>query len=125
MPSLVLGPSPPRKSPPAPPAPSPATAFLAGALDKQAVFGANPGAAGFAANSMSTSGSTSFNVTPSETKDFYRGLLLAVEPETLAFFIEQGIASESLFYLFTEKIVEEKGGEVNQYRQRSARSEFR
>ena len=73
---------------------------------KQSVFGANPGASGFAANSISTSGSTTFNVTPAETKDFYRGLLLTVEPETLAFFIEQGVASEMLFYLFTEKIVE-------------------
>ena len=56
-----------------------------------------------------------FNMTPAETKDFYRGLLLTVEPETLAFFIEQGIANEMLFYLFTEKVVEEKGGVVNQY----------
>ena len=88
---------------------------MTAALDKQAVFGANPGAAGFTANSISTTGSTSFNVTPSETKDFYRGLLLTVEPETLAFFIEQGIASETLFYLFTEKVVEEKGGVVSQY----------
>ncbi len=116
LPSLVLGPAPPEKiATGAAGAITPATAFLAAALDKQAVFGANPGATGFTANSMSTSGSTSFNVTPSETKDFYRGLLLTVEPETLAFFIEQGIASETLFYLFTEKVVEEKGGVVSQY----------
>jgi hypothetical protein len=113
MPSLVLGPSPPTKI--ASSAAGATTDFLASALDKQAVFGANPGATGFQANSISTSGSTSFNVTPSETKDFYRGLLLTVEPETLAFFIEQGIASETLFYLFTEKVVEEKGGVVSQY----------
>lgn len=112
LPSLILGPSPPSNIPT-----SAATsgAFLAGALDKQFVFGANPGATGFTANSLATSGSTTFNVTPSETKDFYRGLLLSVEPETLAFFIQQGIANETLFYLFTEKVVEEKGGVVRQY----------
>ena len=112
LPSIVLGPSPPSKIATGA---SAATGFLAGALDKQIVFGANPGATGFTANSMTTSGSTSFNVTPSETKDFYRGLLLTVEPETLAFFIEQGIANEILFYLFTEKVVEEKGGVIHQY----------
>lgn len=112
LPSIVLGPSPPSKIATSA---SAATGFLAGALDKQIVFGANPGATGFTANSMTTSGSTSFNVTPSETKDFYRGLLLTVEPETLAFFIEQGIANETLFYLFTEKVVEQKGGVVHQY----------
>lgn len=116
LPSLVLGPAPPSKiATGAAGAVTPATAFLTGALDRQAVFGANPGATGFTANSISTSGSTNFNVTPSETKDFYRGLLLAVEPETLAFFIEQGIANETLFYLFTEKIVEDRGGAITQY----------
>jgi hypothetical protein len=84
-------------------------------LDQQWVFGANPGASGFAANSLTTSGSTTFDVNPSETKDFYRGLLLTVEPETLAFFSEQGVAPELLFYLFTEKVVEEKAGHVTQY----------
>ena len=79
-------------------------------LDKQFVFGANPGASGFLANGMTTSGSTSFNVTPSETQDFYKGLLEPVEPQTLALFKEQGIADEILFYLFTEKVVEERAG---------------
>ncbi|MGA2492499.1 MAG: hypothetical protein ABSF67_06065 [Roseiarcus sp.] len=84
-------------------------------LDQQWVFGANPGASGFSANSLTTSGSTTFDVNPSETKDFYRGLLLTVEPETLAFFLQQGVAPELLFYLFTDKIVEEKAGRVTQY----------
>ena len=111
LPSLVLGPTPPS---------GPGTAVAAGAgaahfLDKQFVFGANPGATGFTANSISTIGSTTFNITPSETKDFYRGLLLTVEPQTLAFFSEQGVARELLFYLFTEKIVEEKGGAATEY----------
>jgi hypothetical protein len=105
LPSLVLGPG----------VPATGTTALAHALDKQVVFGANPGQSGFLANGVTTSGSTTFNVTPSETKDFYRGLLLTVEPETLAFFIEQGIANETLFYLFTEKVVEEKGGAIHQY----------
>jgi len=52
---------------------------------------------------MTTSGSTSFNVTPSETQDFYQGLLEPVEPQTLALFKEQGIADEILFYLFTSR----------------------
>ena len=111
LPSLVLGPSVPSRIG----ASGTFAASAVGALDKQAVFGANPGASGFAANSTTTSASTNFNVTPAETKDFYRGLLLTVEPETLAFFIEQGIANEVLFYLFTEKVVEKKGGVVAQY----------
>ncbi len=115
IPSLILGPGLPSKvATGASPAGS-GTAFLASALDKQAVFGANPGATGFTANSLSTTGTTNFNVTPAETKDFYRGLLLTVEPETLAFFLEQGIAPELLFYLFTDKVVEEKGGAINIY----------
>ena len=59
---------------------------------------------------MTNSGSTSFNVTPSETQDFYQGLLEPVEPQTLALFKEQGIADEILFYLFTQQVVEEREG---------------
>jgi hypothetical protein len=102
LPSLILGPDLPK-------------AAAAHFVEKQFVFGANPAASGFAANSLTTSGSTTFDVNPSETKDFYRGLLLSVEPQTLAFFSQQGIAPELLFYLFTEKVVEEKGGVVTQY----------
>ena len=109
LPSMILGPSVPTKI-----AGTSATSFVS-SLDKQFVFGANPGASGFAANSLTTSGSTTFDVNPSETKDFYRGLLLTVEPETLAFFSQQGVAPELLFYLFTEKLVEEKDGVVTQY----------
>jgi hypothetical protein len=102
LPSVILGPN----------APASAAAHY---LRGQWAFGANPGASGFGANSLTTSGSTTFDVNPSETKDFYRGLLLTVEPETLAFFSEQGVAPELLFYLFTEKVVEEKAGHVTQY----------
>jgi hypothetical protein len=109
LPSMILGPSIPTKI-----AGTSATSFVS-SLDKQFVFGANPGASGFAANSLTTSGSTTFDVNPSETKDFYRGLLLTVEPETLAFFVQQGVAPELLFYLFTGKVVEEKAGRVTQY----------
>jgi hypothetical protein len=83
-------------------------------LDKQTVFGANPGTSGFLANGMTTSGSTSFNVTPSETQDFYQGLLEPVEPQTLALFKEQGVADEILFYLFTQQVIEERQGEARQ-----------
>ena len=112
LPSLILGPVASKVGPGA------SLASTAGenalGLDKQAVFGANPGASGFTANSISTSGSTSFNVTPSETQDFYQGLLEPVEPQTLGLFREQGIAPEILFYLFTEKVVEERAGTVHQ-----------
>jgi len=112
LPSLILGPALSKVGPGG-------VASTAGAnalgLDKQAVFGANPGASGYTANSVSTSGSTTFNVTPAESKDFYEGLLLSVEPETLAYFAEQGIARETLFDLFTAKVVEEKGGKISQF----------
>ena len=84
-------------------------------LDGQSVFGANPNAAGAVGNSLSTSVNTSFNLTPNETKDFYRGLLLTVAPETLGFFADQGIAPETLFYLFTENVTEKRAGQINQY----------
>jgi hypothetical protein len=101
LPSLALGP-PPTKA--------------IGALQKQTIFGADAGTTGFAPNSGSISGSTTFNVTPSESKDFYLGLLTSVEPDTLAFFQQQGIARELLFYLFTDKVIEERNGVVRQYR---------
>jgi hypothetical protein len=102
LPSLVLG-------------PKAGLTAAARELDGQSVFGANPGAPGFTGNSATTSASTAFGVTPAETKDFYRGLLLTVAPETLGYFSEQGIAPETLFYLFTEKVTETKGGRVTQY----------
>ncbi len=88
----------------------PASALNAAAVH-DAVFGASPaGGSGFVGNSANLSGSTSFQATPAETKDFYRGLLQEVEPRTLALFIQQGIARELLFYLFTDRIIEERGG---------------
>jgi hypothetical protein len=102
LPSLVLGPR----------------AGLSAAqreLDAQSVFGANPNASGAVGNSFNTAVNTSFNLTPNETKDFYRGLLLTVAPETLGFFADQGIAPETLFYLFTDSVTEKKAGQINQY----------
>lgn len=102
LPSLILG-------------PHPTTAI--GALQNESVFGADAGSGTtFTPNSANISGSTTFNVTPSESKDFYLGLLTTVEPDTLAFFAQQGIARELLFYLFTDKVIEEKNGVVQQYR---------
>jgi hypothetical protein len=101
LPSLVLGP-PPTKA--------------IEALQKQTVFGADAGTTGFAANSGTIGGSTTVNVTPSETKEFYLGLLTSVQPDTLAFFKQQGIAPELLFYLFTDRVIEEKGGAIHQLR---------
>jgi hypothetical protein len=94
----------------------PAPTKAVNALQSQTIFGADAGTSGFAPNSGTISGSTTFNVTPSESKDFYLGLLTTVEPDTLAFFAQQGIARELLFYLFTDKIIESKGGVVTQFR---------
>lgn len=101
LPSLVLGP--------------PATSAATQALQQQAVFGANAAESGFAPNSVNMTGSTNFNVSPSETKEFYQGLLDPVGPETLHAFVGQGIARELLFYLFTEKLIETWHGAVQQF----------
>jgi hypothetical protein len=87
----------------------------AGGLQNEVAFGAVPGTTGFMANSATTSGSTTFNLAPAETRDFYRGLLLTVVPETLGFFRDQGISREILFWLFTDKVSESKGGVVTLY----------
>ena len=84
---------------------------------KDAVFGAFPGQGnGYAGNSANVMGSTSFQATPSETRDFYRGLLQEVDPRTLSLFIQQDISREVLFYLFTDRIIEIKGGVRRQLR---------
>ncbi len=101
LPSLVFG--------------HPATLAATRALQEQAVFGANAAASGFAPNSVNMTGSTNFNVSPSETKEFYEGLLEPVDPETLHAFVGQGIARELLFYLFVEQLTEEHGGITHQY----------
>ena len=110
LPSLVFG--------------HPATLAATRALQEQAVFGANAAASGFAPNSVNMTGSTNFNVSPSETKEFYEGLLEPVDPETLHAFVGQGIARELLFYLFTEKLVETRSGAVTAISQRSSRSKL-
>lgn len=86
-------------------------------LQKDVIFGASGGGgSGYVGNSASTSGSVNFDVSPSETKDFYHGLLTEVDPRTLEFFVQQGISRELLFYLFTEKLVEERNGIVTEIR---------
>ena len=81
------------------------------------VFGALPtSGSGFSGNSANISGTTNFQATPAETKDFYRGLLQEVEPRTLELFIQQGIAREVLFYLFTDRIIEDRGGVKHEFR---------
>jgi hypothetical protein len=99
LPSLLLGPL----------SPTAATA----ALQKDVIFGsAAAGGNGYVGNQASTSGSTSFQATPAETKDFYRGLLSDVDPYTLEFFVNQGMSRELLFYLFTSEVIE-NGREVH------------
>ncbi len=95
LPPLVLGPKPPNVP----------------AL-KDAIFGSSAyGGVGFIGNQLQMTGSTSFQATPAETKDFYLGLLREVEPRTLALFIQQGVAREVLFYLFTDRIIGERSGQ--------------
>lgn len=81
------------------------------------IFGASAAAGtGFVGNSANASVSTNFQATPSETKDFYLGLLREVEPRTLALFTQQGASRELLFYLFTEKVIEDRGGQQRELR---------
>ena len=42
-------------------------------------------------------------------------MLAEVEPRTLEFFVQQGIARELLFYLFTDKLIEERGGKKREF----------
>jgi hypothetical protein len=81
-----------------------------GQIENQTIFGAAPGGSGYVGNSAQISGVTSFQVSPNETKDFYNGLLSEVAPRTLQFFAQQGIAPEVLFYLFTDRVIEERDG---------------
>ena len=75
-------------------------------MQSQTVFGANAGGgSGFVGNSLNSATSTNFQVTPVETKEFYQGLLHNVDPRILQLFIEQGIARELLFYLFTDRVI--------------------
>jgi hypothetical protein len=78
---------------------------------KDAIFGGFPGQGnGYVGNQVSIQGVTNFQASPSETRDFYRGLLQEVDPRTLSLFIQQGVAREVLFYLFTDRIVETRPG---------------
>jgi hypothetical protein len=89
-----------------------ATSGLTHALQGQTIFGGSAGGGnGFVGNSMNALASTNFQVTPVETKEFYEGLLRNVDPRILQLFVEQGVARELLFYLFTDRIVVEKGGQ--------------
>ncbi|MGA8171354.1 MAG: hypothetical protein WB816_11090 [Methylocystis sp.] len=106
LPSIILGPHIPV-----------ATSLASNALQSESIFGGNPlGGSGYTGNSVTMNGSTNFQVTPSETKEFYNGLLAEVEPHTLEFFVQQGIARELLFYLFTDKVIEERGGKRRELR---------
>jgi hypothetical protein len=115
LPSLLLGPL----------APAAGTTVLQNALQKDVIFGASAGGGnGYVGNSASTSGSTNFAVTPSETKDFYLGLLSEVDPLTLEGFIQQGMSRELLFYLFTDKLIDERNGIRTELRNDPLSSDF-
>jgi len=81
------------------------------------IFGASAmSGTGFVGNQFQMTDSTNFQATPSETKEFYLGLLREVEPRTLALFIQQGIAREVLFDLFTDRMTEQRGGVTHELR---------
>ncbi len=106
LPSLILGPH-----------IAAATSAATHVLQQEAVFGANPvGGSGFVGNSANISGSTNFTVSPSESKDFYEGLLHEVDPLILQLFIQQGVSREILFYLFTDRLIVERNGQKTELR---------
>lgn len=84
------------------------------AAEHQFVFGGGSGSG--SPNAASSVGSTTIDVSVQETKDFYRGLLTPVSPTTVAFFTAQGIPREILFYLFTDRLIETKGGKRRELR---------
>jgi len=84
------------------------------AAEHQYVFGGGSGSG--SPNAVSSNGSTTIDVSVQETKDFYRGLLTPVSPLTVAFFTAQGIPREILFYLFTDRLIETKGGKRRELR---------
>ena len=84
------------------------------AAEHQFVFGGGSGSG--SPNAVSSAGSTTIDVSVQETKDFYRGLLTPVSPSTVAFFTSQGIPREILFYLFTDRLIETKGGKRRELR---------
>ena len=59
----------------------------------------------FGPNSLTASGTTSFDVQPLESKDFYRGLLTPLTLDTLHFFLQQGFPRDILFYLSIDRLV--------------------
>jgi hypothetical protein len=84
------------------------------AAEHQFIFGGGSGTG--SPNAVSSAGSTTIDVSVQETKDFYRGLLTPVSPSTVAFFTSQGIPREILFYLFTDRLIETKGGKRRELR---------
>jgi hypothetical protein len=94
-----------------------ASSGLTHALQGETIFGGSAGGGnGFVGNSVNALASTNFQVTPVETKEFYEGLLRNVDPRILQLFVEQGIARELLFYLFTDRIIVEKAGKKVEFR---------
>jgi hypothetical protein len=66
---------------------------------------AEQGQYAFGPNSLTASGTTSFDVAPLDSRDFYRGLLTTLSLDTIGFFLEQGFPREVLLYLALDRIV--------------------
>jgi hypothetical protein len=94
-----------------------ATSALTHAVQNETIFGANAaGGSGFVGNQANVTGSTNFTVSPSESKDFYQGLLHEVDPLILQLFIQQGVSREILFYLFTDRLIVDRDGRKTELR---------
>ena len=57
----------------------------------------------FANNGLGASVNTNFDMAVLESKEFWLGVLTPLTPATLAFFINQGVPREILFYLYVQR----------------------
>ncbi len=58
----------------------------------------------FGPNGVALGPHTNFNLSPLETKEFWLGMLTPLSADTLAFFINQGVSREVLFYLYLQRV---------------------
>jgi hypothetical protein len=58
----------------------------------------------FGPNGVALGPRTNFNLSPLETKEFWLGMLTPLSADTLAFFINQGVSREVLFYLYLQRV---------------------
>jgi hypothetical protein len=64
-------------------------------------------------NGVSGSANTNFDLAVLESKEFWLGLLTPLSPDTLSFFIRQGVPREILFYLYIQRAEIRSGGKTD------------